>query len=775
MLTQEGDVHLKVHNKGSAALTLTVPNGTEHSPYWVHIRSWKPKTIEVMPGQSSDWVEVGSLLDSLSDGQWTLTAASKQNRLFDLEIGAIGRDGKIETIRRLEKQTDNVPLAYFGNTRYSRRIGLRDELLYDLVDFLKKRPVPGVAPKRTLIFGGTFDPRPGDAKYTAALNEFIQLTGATALNQSEASTGGHARGYIDVRGVPTKDLEAYCKKLEGAGNADKIAVVSLGDEIGLAAPPAGDHAGFRVWLKTQKVKPSEIDPAAGDDFEKLNYNPAPETAKAKPGLYYYSKRYAHHFGIHQLKERTDILRKHLPNAGIGANFSPHGHPMYLGSTHHWISLFREDGMTMPWGEDYIFQVPVASPQVNFLMVDMFRAGIRGKPGRKIHYYVMAHSPNNTPNAWRRQFYGDIAHGVKVFNLFEYRPRQAAYTENHVNDPAMYQEVRKSFHELGQFEDLVQDGEVETGKAALWFSEAADVWNDDRIPFDAHKRSLYLALRHQQLPLDMVVEGDDLKPYQALYVTDGHVSRAATKAIAAWVRDGGQLFATAGAGLRDEFNQPNAEMAALLGINPKELDEAKADVVRFEKQDLPFARPRDTVTLKEGGAKMPVIDVQGRFALAEAESLGSFSDGTPAVSVCKVGKGRAYYCGFLLALAYMQPALPKRPVDRGATDEAYMHFLPAKFDAAAAGLLAQPSSDIPRPVVCSVPLVESNILQAKTGTLIPLVNWSGTPIKGLTVTVSLPAPAAKVALASGGAVQVKKDGSRQVFTLDIDVADALILR
>ena len=75
MLTQADDVYLKVHNnKGGAALSLTVPPATEHSPYWVHLRDWKPKTIAAATGQSTDWTEVGSLLDTLNDGQWLLTA-----------------------------------------------------------------------------------------------------------------------------------------------------------------------------------------------------------------------------------------------------------------------------------------------------------------------------------------------------------------------------------------------------------------------------------------------------------------------------------------------------------------------------------------------------------------------------------------------------------------------------------------------------------------------------------------------------------------------------
>src|SRR5262245_30230200 len=68
LLTQSGDVYLKVHNRpGSPDMTLTVPNGTEHSPYWIHTRTWKPKTVKAKPGQSSDWIEVGSQLDTLND------------------------------------------------------------------------------------------------------------------------------------------------------------------------------------------------------------------------------------------------------------------------------------------------------------------------------------------------------------------------------------------------------------------------------------------------------------------------------------------------------------------------------------------------------------------------------------------------------------------------------------------------------------------------------------------------------------------------------------
>jgi hypothetical protein len=775
MLTQAGDVFVKLHNRGVADLKVVIPNGTEHSPYWVHIRTWKPVTLQAKAGEASGWTEVGSLLDTLSDGQWNLTVQGKAH-FFDLEFGLKNSAGAIETIRRFKDLQGSVVLAYDGDTRYTRRIRLADEVLFELVDYLKKRPVKGAAPKKTLIYGYTFAAKPDDAKYTAALNEFLQLIGATALgrdNVEEQTSEGLIRGLIDVRGVPTAKLDDYCKKL--GDRAKKIAVVSLGDEIGLSAPAANDHKGFRAWLRTQKIEPGEVD-ANAKDLDQVLYSPSEATSTSNPRLYYWSKIYGYRVGIGQLKERTDIIRRYLSNAGVGANFSPHHQHMYLGDTHHWISVFREDAMTMPWGEDYIWQVPVASPQINGIMLDMFRAAVRHRPEAKIHYYVMPHAPNNTPNSWRRLFYSTVGHGAKVINLFEFRPVQAAYTENHVNSPAMYQEVRKSIHELGLFEDIVQQGRVLPAQTALWCSEAADVWRDHRAPFDVAKRALYLAIRQQQTPLDFVVDGDDLGAYQVLYLCDAHVSRAGARSIAAWVESGGKLIATAGAGMFDEYDQPNEILRKLLGVRPKELQES-TELIRFEKQDLPFVEPLSYVNWQLDGqaARSPIFGVRSLVTVMGDTKVESvFENAAPAMTTAKVGKGTATYVAFLPGLTYLKPAYPKRPLDRGATDDSMTHLMPTTFDPAAQAFFA---AHVPteRPVICKgAPLVETTVLQGKSGVVIPLINWTRQPLKGLQVIVNVPGPWEKVTLASGGAVQVSRDGN-VTCTLDLDVADALIFR
>jgi hypothetical protein len=782
MLTQSGDLYLKLHNAGASQIQLTVPPGTEHSPYWIHNRKWKPKTIDAAGGQSSDWVEVGSLLDSLNDGQWKLTAKGTGPLHYHIEFGVPAADGHFQSIRRIDDLNQEVvDLAYRADTRYSREVQTAQEVLSALVNYLKAQRVHGIPPRRTLVYGETFTSRPNDPTYNALVDEFVHLIGGTAFNAGSRTTSSQtlaARESIDFRDKPANELRTIAAKLKAEGRADKIAVISLGDEITLPAPSANANEPFRAWLKQRGVTPSGIDPAWGDDWSKVLWSPSADAAKSKPPLFYYSRLYQNHFGIAHQKALTEALKDSLPNALVGANFSPHHGHYYLGDTFSWVSLFREHGMTMPWTEDYIWQVPVGSQQMSFISLDMFRAGIKNQPDAKIHAYVMPHWPGNTTASWRRQFYGAIGHGAKIFNLFEFRPVQAAYTENHVSLPAMFQAVRQGLHELGTFEDIMQDGQVLPGIAALWFSETGDIWNNNASPFDAAKRSLYIAIWHQQLPLDVVVDADavagELKQYRVLYLTDQNVAQASSKAIAHWVNTGGRLFATAGAGMFDELNRPNETMRRLFGVDQKALD-IGAHPVRLEKQDLPFAATIDQVTWTAAGrhTQIPVIDVRSRFGVRSgggAAIAGTFSDGSPAITIRSSGKGRAIYCGFLPGLSYFKPAIPLRPVDRGTTDDSMAHFIPTNFESGAASLISAAASGVELPVICSDSLVETTVIKAKQGFVIPLVNWSGRPVKRLSLKLLLPGTV-DAELASGS--PIRRDGDHYIF--DLDIADALILR
>ena len=82
---------------------------------------------------------------------------------------------------------------------------------------------------------------------------------------------------------------------------------------------------------------------------------------------------------------------------------------------------------------------------------------------------------------------------------------------------------------------MQAGQVRPAKTGLWFSETADIWWDYQGSFGPAKRALYVGILDRGVPLDFIVEQDaldgTLDQYEVLYLTDRHVSRAASEAIA----------------------------------------------------------------------------------------------------------------------------------------------------------------------------------------------------------------------------------------------------
>lgn len=796
LLTQSGDVFVKVHNLGSQPVVVGPGQvaggglGQQHSPYWVHQRNWpKLAPIAVPPGKTSDWVEIGGLLDSLNDGQLSLVAKGEALH-YRLEFGVRAASGQVESIAKFDAREPALPLAFHADTRYSRLVRHQADVLHQLLDHLKRQNLPGQPPVRVPVYAHTFEPLAGDERHAAAVREFQKFFSLSTASDGASPPGlVGPRGYVDVRSVPTDKLAEFCQKL--GDRAAQIRVVSMGDEIGLAAP-TGAAAGpeFHSWLKSQNVTPEQLEPSAGADWSKVVFTVDPKAKEAKPALYYWSMRYRYHFGIQNIKQRTDILRKHLPNARIGANFSPHhggAAHAYLGETFQWVSCFRDEGLTLPWSEDYVWQVPVGSPQMNEISLDLARAGLRGKPTRDIMFYVMPHWPGNTPAMWRRMFYSSLGHGATMLNLFEFRPVQVAYTENHVTNDETYVTVARALRELGGFEELIAEGTVAPGVAALWFSETSDIWHDTAGSQAAAKRALFTAIRHQQLPLDFVVEQDAqdgaLSKYQVLFLADAHVSTAASRKIAQWVEQGGRLFATAGAGMFDETNRPNTVLRELLGVADQQLDAPADAQIAYIKQDLPFARVLDQVTLAEslGAAKpagavatLPVVGVRAKLKVASGDVVGKFSDGSAAIVRRTVGKGQTIACGFLPSLSYYHSAIPRRPVDRGSSDDAMAHFLPTEFHLGAAKLIGQLADDLPRRVSCSERLVEPMLIESPKGRLVILVNWTPQPIQGLKVRLAKSLVAGKVTLAGGGAVTRKDDGDYVELTLDLAVADAIKL-
>ena len=139
------------------------------------------------------------------------------------------------------------------------------------------------------------------------------------------------------------------------------------------------------------------------------------------------------------------------------------------------------------------------------------------------------------------------------------------------DGGTFEEVRIAMNELGMFEDIVLAGAAQQNlaKVAILYSESADIWLSPIGTAGAAKRSLYLTLRHAQIPIDVVNEEDcvrgSLNHYAVLFIVDPQVSEEAVTAIGGWVNTGGHAYVTAGGAQLNEANQTNAAMQKLTGI------------------------------------------------------------------------------------------------------------------------------------------------------------------------------------------------------------------
>ena len=222
---------------------------------------------------------------------------------------------------------------------------------------------------------------------------------------------------------------------------------------------------------------------------------------------------------------------------------------------------------------------------------------------------------------------------------------------------------------------------------------------------------------------------------------------------------------------NESNQPNESLRTLLGVNQTALDAPSGAQIGFIKQDVPFAEPLAMVD------DLPVFGVVSRITPEGAQAVSTFADGSPAVTERAVGKGHAIYCAFLPSLSYYKPAIPLRPVDRGSSDEAMAHFLPTRFDPAAADLIARPlrAAKVQPIISASAPLVETSVIEADTGTAVVVTNWTREPLPGLRLTVRPPVAGTDITLAGGGKVAVDRQQDAIVLTFDLDVADVVILR
>jgi len=440
----------------------------------------------------------------------------------------------------------------------------------------------------------------------------------------------------------------------------------------------------------------------------------------------------------------------------GANYSPHGAPQYYGPIYQWVDMFKHKGMSAFWTEDYIFSVP-ETPQIVGWMFATAHAGAKYH-NIPIHFYVMPHAPGQVAEYLRRHMVYAVGAGSQHIDSFWVGPAES-FTENFVSwaYPDSYRALHESIYDAGEVEDISVTGKLRQAPVAVVLSKATD-FNERILPVDPKADSfaargdkefsgfqqtlcrkeaqmLFLALRHAQHQVELITEDDikegALKRFKTVYFAGEWIDNKAVPAMEQWVKDGGVLYVTAGMGHRNQYNKPEQSLLNLLGL--KSVDVKKRELQYRTFLELPLMKPVDTITV--GPDKFEAIAMTEKLTPGSAKVLGTWSDGSAAVTVNEVGKGKAIAVAGLPGSAYIKSGTRPVPFARGG----YLHlYSPMNFDPVASKLVRlgiEQTPSLVRETTVSDPRVEVLLIENGKGTLLSLINWSDDKkIDNLKVTV-----------------------------------------
>ena len=238
-----------------------------------------------------------------------------------------------------------------------------------------------------------------------------------------------------------------------------------------------------------------------------------------------------------------------------------------------------------------------------------------------------------------------------------------------------------------------------------------------------------------------------------------------------MKAGGTLYVSAGLGHLNQFNEPEDGLLGVLGLKRTPLTKKLYNVRPL--LELPLAETLDTI--KMGDAHVEMIGWQQSLQPTTAEVIGTWRDGSPAVTRRTLGKGSAIAVGGLPGLSWQKSGMRVVPFARGGTLNLYH---PDTFNVAAANLatLAVAGRELPRAVVCSIPGVEGTVVDNAGGSVLTLVAWTNEPANGLSVQVAMAKKPAKVySVTTGKDIPCEWADGVATLTLDLPDADFIVLK
>ncbi len=767
----------------------------------------------IKPGESSEWVGLKKQ-DTAHFGMSTFNASHGQ--AFAVALRAVG-GAVAKEIKGVGPHRIYIP-PYAGK---GEKPVTPEEEIDSILQDLKELKAPGKPPTKPLCYGG-WVPLGVDSDYG---RKYAQLYAALGFRSLHPAHSGPAvlKNLAAVAIQPTKSFSVSAYRnpplppeiarakldLARSGMAQYVRWFDYGDEIAFSewmeilvqhavktAKLAGETykpedvvaSMWREWLKSNRdeIAKEMYWRASWGAFNERRLKPDTSSAAARenPRLYVDSLQFYQDTAIIFVAERAKDVRRELGEDVLcGANYTCH--PLYYPTVDAYIKWFRGGAADMGRHSEFFWQVGQAGPMVNGYIAEHFRAGMRDNPRGVLRQYTMPHAAGNTDANFLRTCFTQLAHGATALDFFGIGMNET-FTENHIDHRAKsrFRVLRDITHCVGFVEDLLPQAKTVASPVALLVSESTerwdfagvaregagrDLWGPDfrKVRLNSHNErlGLWTALTHIGLSPDLVIEEDlnakILDQYKVLFLVGDTLPSAVVPALEKWVRTGGTLIATAGAGRFDVYRQENDAFASLCGLKSR-VTEERTPFFR-PRMELPFLTPFTRVQVPGGG--FPQLATYERVeGNADTKIRAKFKDDdTPAILERKLDKGHVVYVAALPGVAYLWSALqPPLVPDRGPNT----HSIPTQFDVGVATWLTLLMRSVAvEPIVDTEDvLIDTRLLRAESSYLLPLANYSEKIGQKVTLKVRIDRKITKVTSAYHGVLQHKID--KGVLTVTI---------
>ncbi len=593
-----------------------------------------------------------------------------------------------------------------------------------------------------------------------------EMLAQLGLNWIEGAPESVTRKYglcDDRSAYNTADPGAVAHRMGEADRA-RVTKVKIGDEIGTYTDPsavngdAGKMDAFRAYL-TEQARLVGMEPTAFLGVENVDDIACIGELPANPGryerrLFYHSQRFCHLTTCDYYASVTRGFEKLFPNVHVYNNYSPH--PLFLTGTtmngSDWFVLPRNGAQTLGWAEDWATGGSWGLGtryQCTSFYAALVDCAVRAR-GYPSGFYVGVNCGGGAV-----KIFSCVGQGLTWLLLYSWGPIDGlaegsnAWSEHQ----DQYYQVLCAAHALGPADEIIALGKREPRRTAILYNRSHEILNGGLGRMNHDWMWTYIALRASQIPVDVIIEEDlnaeDLKRYDCLWLGGLNLERRHVAAVRQWVEAGGVVIGSAGAAMRDVYNDPLPEAAELFGARSRAVRPSETGSVA--RVQIAASDVFPSASFAPGGLRF-VIEPAG------AAPAATYGGGLCAATARAAGKGQAILLGFQPGFAYR---------DSGqATGEVRQVI--------AAPVLKR----IGRPrVEFDYPASEATLFEHESGIAVTLADFGGaSPEGGSKLSVQAGRPVKEVTSALHGPLEWKQTGDRiEVVVPRLAPVDTVILK